>query len=124
MYGVKTKMAISAKALKVFFVILSDGKLMDKLTFLFNDFANTRTRLLSRRSMSAMLRLLCRFPEFLGETANFGSFLVDAAVAQCFAMCENPSTGVTQDQFKSWMFREPQVRTKLITVNLRRTAYC
>ena len=61
-YGVKTGSAISAKALKVFFVILSDGKLMDKLNFLFNDFANTKTRLLSRRSLSAMLRLLCRMP--------------------------------------------------------------
>jgi len=107
--------AISAKALKVFFVVLSEGKLMEKLSYLFNDFANSRTRLLSRRSLSAMLRLLARFPEFLQESTNFGSFLVEAAVAQCFAMYSGDSIGVTEEQFKAWMFREPQVAAWLAT---------
>ena len=45
---------------QVFFVVLSEGKLMEKLSYLFNDFANSRTRLLSRRSLSAMLRYTMR----------------------------------------------------------------
>ena len=45
---------------QVFFVVLSEGKLMEKLSYLFNDFANSRTRLLSRRSLSAMLRYSMR----------------------------------------------------------------
>jgi len=121
--------SISVKALKVFCVLLCDAKLMDKLTYLFADFANSKTKLLSRRSLSALLRLVARFPEFLGESANFGSFLVEAAVAQCFQMyscgsshvvnvaaaAASKKTGINQEQFKSWMAKEPQVTVWLAT---------
>ena len=118
-YGVKsTSSVIPAKALKVFFVILSEGKLVDKLSYLFGDFANLRTKLLSRRSLSALLRLLCRFPEFLQESNNFGSFLVEAATAQCFEMVartSNTKFALSEEQFKAWMYKEPQVAVWLAT---------
>ena len=56
---------------QVFFVVLSEGKLMEKLSYLFNDFANSRTRLLSRRSLSAMLRYSMRQFNYFRSEVHF-----------------------------------------------------
>ena len=56
---------------QVFFVVLSEGKLMEKLSYLFNDFANSRTRLLSRRSLSAMLRYTMRQFNYFRSEVHF-----------------------------------------------------
>ena len=119
---------ISAKALKVFCVLLCEGRLVDKFSYLYREFSSgnaTNMRLMARRSLSGLLRLFCKLSEFLGESQHFGLYLVDAAVLQCYgSICdsaliniENPNetkthngeVGVTEEVFMDWILKEPQV---------------
>ena len=131
-YGVKhinsDFQSISAKALKVFCVMLCDGRLIDKFCYLYQEFSSGKAKnmkFLTKRSLSGLLRLFCKLSTFLGESKQFGLYLVDAAVSQCFqgmhtiqynkenhaGARRNPheDLGVTEEVFMGWVLREPQI---------------
>ena len=136
--GVTGQQCISANALKVFLILLCEGRLVDKFAYLFQEFASGRRNAagsagkgsdganwMTRRSLSGLLRLFCKLSEFLGESQNFGSFLVESAVLQCFGnvhedtvMQSQQSQGtnavdvageLTEEAFVNWILKEPQV---------------
>ena len=126
---------ISANALKVFLVLLCEGRLVDKFAYLFQEFASGRRigtgsagkgnngeNWMARRSLSGLLRLFCKLSEFLGEAQNFGSFLVETAVSHCFgnvseetmiqsqrADAVDVAGELTEETFVNWILKEPQV---------------
>lgn len=107
---------VSPKALKVFLVLLCDARLSDKLSYLFQEFstgAGHQAGLLTRRSLSTLLRLLCKLPDFMGESRHFGHEMVEAAVNQCFARSSSSppssSSGISSEEFMAWAMLEPQV---------------
>ena len=120
--------SISAKALKVFCVLLCEGRLIDKFCYLYQEFSSGKAKnmkFLTRGNLSGLLRLLCKLSTFLGESKQFGQYLVDAAVSQCFQGMYNDQhnkenefqaesnpheeLGVTEEVFMGWILREPQV---------------
>ena len=131
MYGVNHEnigyQCISAKALKVFCVILCEGRLIDKFSYLYQEFSIVKAKtmkFLARRSLSGLLRLFCKLSTFLGESQQFGLYLVDVAVAQCFEdkkdgvanaeefgpnKNQNNDIGITEEAFMEWILKEPQV---------------
>ena len=119
---------ISAKALKVFCVMLCEGRLIDKFSYLYQEFSSGKAKnmkFLERQSLAGLLHLFCKLSTFLGEAQQFGSYLVDAAVSQCFQdRCQNylsdndksnPSKnqhddfGIPEEVFMEWILKEPQV---------------
>ena len=82
-------------------------------------------KFLTRRSLSGLLRLICKLSTFLGEAQQFGLYLVDAAVSQCFQggyqslsiindksdvpKNQNDDFGITEEIFMAWILKEPQV---------------
>ena len=119
---------ISTKALKVFCVLLCEGRLIDKFSYLYQEFSSGKAKnmkFLTRRSLSSLLSLFCKLSTFLGEAQQFGSYLVDAAVSQCFQdgyqsllvtndksavpKNQNDDFGITEEIFMAWILKEPQV---------------
>ena len=75
---------IGVAFLKVFFTILCEARLKDKLAYLFKDFLNPENPgLMTKKGIKAFLMELTRISDFFGESESFGSHLVDSAVAQC-----------------------------------------
>ena len=132
LYGVNNTNAdvqsISAKALKVFCVMLCEGRLIDKFCYLYQEFSSGKAKnmkFLTRGSLSGLLSLFCKLSTFLGESKQFGQYLVDAAVSQCFQgmypdqhnkenaqdIRNNPreDMGVTEEVFMGWILKEPQI---------------
>ena len=127
-HGTSDYQSISAKALKVFCVLLCEGRLIDKFCYLYQEFSSGKAKnmkFLTKRSLAGLLRLFCKLSTFLGESKQFGHYLVEAAVSQCFqAMYPDQSNkenqvdvtkhhredlGVTEEVFMAWILREPQV---------------
>ena len=127
-HGTIEYQCISAKALKVFCVLLCEGRLIDKFSYLCQEFSSGKAKnmkFLTRRSLSGLLRLFCKLSTFLGEAQQFGLYLVDAAVSQCFndryhsslnssdsiEIHKNQTNefGITEEVFMTWVLKEPQV---------------
>ena len=67
---------IGAAFLKVFFIVLCESRLKDKLAYLFKDFAYTENGLMNKQGIKAFLTELTRISDFLGESESFGSTLI------------------------------------------------
>ena len=99
---------IGVAFLKVFFTILCEARLKDKLAYLFKDFLNPENPgLMTKKGIKAFLMELTRISDFFGESESFGSHLVDSAVAQCLHVTNQKL--LDEDMFFKWIFREPQV---------------
>ena len=98
---------IGAAFLKVFFIVLCESRLKDKLAYLFKDFAYTENGLMNKQGIKAFLTELTRISDFLGESESFGSTLIDSTVAQCFQVTNQRV--LDEDAFFKWIFKEPQV---------------
>ena len=99
---------IGVAFLKVFFTILCEARLKDKLAYLFKDFLNPENPgLMSKKGIKAFLTELTRISEFFGESESFGSHLVDSAVAQCLHVTNQKL--LDEDMFFKWIFKEPQI---------------
>lgn len=109
---------VLVKALKVFFILLSEGRLRDKFMYLFRQFSD-HNNFISRKNLRSLLNTISEFPQFFGEAVSFGPNLVEGSVLQCFQ--GRISEGVTEDQFTSWLMREPQIIVWLPT-NYRLTS--
>lgn len=105
-YGDNT---IGVSFLKVFFVILCEARLRDKLAYFYKDFATPESGMLTRRGVTSLLTQMTKLPEFLGESNSFGKSLVEPAVSQCFYVSEARSQHLDEDSFFKWLFKEPQV---------------
>ena len=81
---------IIAKDLKVFLVVLCDGKLRDKFIYLFRQFAfKNGDHCLTKKSLADLLKTCVKIPEYFNESASFGSGFVEAAVDSCIKLNEN-----------------------------------
>lgn len=91
--------------LKVFFTVLCEARLKDKLAYLFKDFSENG--LMSKKGIKSLLLALTKISDFLGENASFGSQFVDSTVAQCFYVSKQKV--LNEETFFKWIFKEPQV---------------
>lgn len=108
---------ISVKALKFFCVVLCEGRLVDKFSYLYQEFSLLKAKtmkFMTRKNLSVLLSSFCKLSNFLGEAQNFGMHLVSAAVSQCFGnekfdIEQNDNIGIPEETFMAWILREPQV---------------
>ena len=102
----------SKKIVLIFYLIsipvLCESRLKDKLAYLFKDFANSdNNNLINKKGIKSFLTELTRISDFLGESDNFGSSLIDSTVAQCLHVCSKNT--LDEDAFFKWIFKEPQI---------------
>ena len=108
---------ISVKALKFFCVMLCEGRLVDKFSYLYQEFSLLKAKtmkFMTRKNLSVLLSSFCKLSNFLGEAQNFGMHLVTSAVSQCFGnenvdVEQNDNIGIPEETFMAWILREPQV---------------
>ena len=98
---------ISAAFLKVFFTVLCEARLKDKLAYLFKDFASIDNGLMNKKGVKSFLTELTRISDFLGESESFGVSLIDSTVAQCVQVTNQRL--LDEDTFFKWIFKEPEV---------------
>ena len=107
------------KSLKVFFVLLCNGRLRDKFLYLFRQFEDS-SNAVSKKALVSMLITLAQFAEFFGEAISFGLNLVESSANQCFAQFNGRGGdasagavtgvgGLTEDVFTRWLLQEPQI---------------
>lgn len=104
-FAIYAEATIGMAFLKVFFTVLCEARLKDKLAYLFKDFSENG--LMTKKAIKALLVALTKISDFLGESASFGSHLVDSAVAQCLHVSHQKL--LDEDSFFKWIFKEPQV---------------
>jgi len=95
--------------LRCFLTVLSDGRLAEKLTYLFRHFADASEARASRRGLSKLLTSLSVLAEHLGERVAFGCSLVEGSVAQCASRFASDDGAVDEEGFADWMALEPQI---------------
>ncbi len=111
---------IPVRSLKVFFVLMCEGRLRDKFLYLFRHFSDHSNSVMSRTSLSSLLNAVVQLPEFFGEGVSFGSRLVDCSVTQCLNESSGDGSaptdqvskdisGVSEDNFNRWLLKEPQI---------------
>lgn len=109
---------ILVKSLKVFFVLLCNGRLRDKFLYLFRQFEDSSNSV-SKKALVSMLNTVAHFAEFFGEAISFGLSLVEGSANQCFAHYNNTNSndaaGLTEDTFTRWLLQEPQIMVWLPT---------
>lgn len=92
-------------SIKQVLIILTSARLADKYRALYNELADPSTYI-SSKNLTTFLQDLCQLPDLLQEGAIFGGD-VTATVNSCINMVDS-SVGISEDQFYSWLLKEPQ----------------
>uniref|UniRef100_K1P9S0 Dystrophin, isoform D n=1 Tax=Magallana gigas TaxID=29159 RepID=K1P9S0_MAGGI len=92
-------------SVKQVLIILTSARLADKYRSLYHELAEPSTYI-SSKNLTAFLQDLSQLPDLLQEGAIFGGD-VTATVNSCINMADS-SVGISEDQFYSWLLKEPQ----------------
>lgn len=92
-------------SVKQVLIILTSARLADKYRSLYHELADPSTYI-SSRNLTTFLQDLSQLPDLLQEGAIFGGD-VTATVNSCINMADS-SVGISEDQFYSWLLKEPQ----------------
>ncbi|XP_078316635.1 dystrophin-like isoform X2 [Crassostrea virginica] len=101
-------------SVKQVLVILTSARLADKYRALYKELTDPSTYISCSR-LTTFLQDLCQLPDLLQEGAVFSGD-VTATINSCVNMGDS-SGGISEDQFYSWLLREPQTLVWIPTLH-------
>ncbi|XP_056017739.1 dystrophin-like isoform X2 [Ostrea edulis] len=99
-------------SVKQVLIVLTSARLADKYRALYQELADPSTYI-SSKILTTFLQDISQLPDLLQEGAVFSGD-VTTAVNSCINMADR-SVGISEDQFYSWLLREPQTLVWLPT---------